>query len=101
MVSSNEEDFAIDLVFQLTVQDCTKNCSMGAQLIKLGHLYFRMGVQDNEDKDLRPFLLELVAHCPEEASIDSSLQRELITKLNLSFCYSLSNVDGLSNPYQS
>ena len=46
---------------------------------------------------MRPFFLELVAHCPEEASIDSSLQRELITNLNVVRSYALINLDLLSN----
>ena len=97
LVSSNEENFAIDLVRSINsprlYEELLKDCSIDEG----GTPILQNWWQDNEDKDLRPFFLELVAYCPEEASIDSSLQRELITKLNLSFCQSLSNVDGLSN----
>ena len=95
LASSEEVNLAIDLVRSINspriYEELLKDCSIDDDgLLDL------QGWWEEDHSELIPFFLELIAHCPEEASINSSLKRESITKLIL-VSKALTNVDVLSN----
>ena len=97
LASSEEVNLAIDFVRLINspglYEELLKDCSID----KEGNV-FLVGWWEEKNRELLPFFLELVAHCPEEASINSSLKRESITSLRCDdYCWSLTNVDVLSN----
>jgi hypothetical protein len=99
LASSEEVNLAIDFVRSINsprlYEELLKDCSID----EYGEVVLQGWWEEEEEEDgeLLQFFFELVAHCPEEASINSSLKRESITSLTLSYRESLTNVDVLSN----
>ena len=97
LVSSDQEELAVELLRSLDsprlYEELLKECSIDED----GKPQLPDWSKDDEGNELVSFFLELIAHCPTEAQINPSLRKESITHLHLVSCYSLTNVDGLSN----
>ena len=97
LIASDREDLATDLVRSLDsprlYEELLKDCSIDEG----GKPQLPDWSKDDEGNEWTSFFMELIAHCPREVKIDTSIRKESVTELDLSYCESLTNVDGLSN----
>ena len=97
LVENDQAELAIELVRTLDDPKICEALLEGCSIDEDGVPQLPAWLVDNDaERDQRPFFFELLATSPTDAAIDPSLLRENLTELNLAGCSSLKNVAGLS-----